>query len=284
VTALTPPLQRYFFFHSCFQRFNSSWVCPQTLARSYLHAIWWFNRQERYSKASIFQAVSFGKRSVRARASGTGVKRDAEGRLIDKDGWVIGFSEGVAGEVDKDTAERARGTRRYTPNTTYDAPSDAASTILATIQGSHYQFLGLSPSADTEAIRKRYRTLSKMYHPDTTTLPKDEAGKLFIRLQDAYDTLATPDKRQYYDWRMTLEASQSMKIDGKNYTVTNSGRRQFQGDPTLSAMDKLPTGENLELNNQAQFALAFDAVAFGLCFLVICLAFVLPESPPPPPL
>jgi len=220
VTALTPPLQRYFFFHSCFQRFNSSWVCPQTLARSYLHAIWWFNRQERYSKASIFQAVSFGKRSVRARASGTGVKRDAEGRLIDKDGWVIGFSEGVAGEVDKDTAERARGTRRYTPNTTYDAPSDAASTILATIQGSHYQFLGLSPSADTEAIRKRYRTLSKMYHPDTTTLPKDEAGKLFIRLQDAYDTLATPDKRQYYDWRMTLEASQSMKIDGKNYTVT----------------------------------------------------------------
>lgn len=42
-------------------------------------------------------------------------------------------------------------------------------------QHTYYELLGLHPSADGAAIRKSYRRLSKLYHPDTTELDREVA-------------------------------------------------------------------------------------------------------------
>jgi preprotein translocase subunit Sec63 len=64
---------------------------------------------------------------------------------------------------------------------------------------SHYALLGLSPQATGPELRQAFRSLSKRYHPDTTTLPEAEAQEAFRLLQQAYLTLSDPERRRAYD-------------------------------------------------------------------------------------
>ncbi|MDX2232124.1 MAG: DnaJ domain-containing protein [Leptolyngbyaceae cyanobacterium bins.349] len=64
---------------------------------------------------------------------------------------------------------------------------------------SYYALLGLHPSASVREIRQAYRDLSKLYHPDTTTLPTSIATTKFQQLNEAYATLSNPERRNGYD-------------------------------------------------------------------------------------
>ena len=57
--------------------------------------------------------------------------------------------------------------------------------------------LGLTHTADAQAIRAAYRALAKLYHPDVSTLP--DAHVRYVRLIEAYEILTDPVKRQRYD-------------------------------------------------------------------------------------
>ena len=63
----------------------------------------------------------------------------------------------------------------------------------------YYELLGISSSADGETLRKAFCKLSKELHPDTTSLPKDEAAYRFQQVCEAYELLADPKMRQSYD-------------------------------------------------------------------------------------
>lgn len=63
----------------------------------------------------------------------------------------------------------------------------------------HYGLLNLHPSASAIDIRRAYRELSKLYHPDTTDLHPEEAKQQFQRLNEAYGVLANPESRLRYD-------------------------------------------------------------------------------------
>lgn len=63
----------------------------------------------------------------------------------------------------------------------------------------HYGLLNLHPSASVIDIRRAYRELSKLYHPDTTDLHPEEAKQQFQRLNEAYGVLANPETRLRYD-------------------------------------------------------------------------------------
>ena len=63
----------------------------------------------------------------------------------------------------------------------------------------HYTLLELSPQATAAELRQAFRNLSKRYHPDTTTLPPEQAREAFARLRQAYAVLADPDRRRAYD-------------------------------------------------------------------------------------
>jgi curved DNA-binding protein CbpA len=69
----------------------------------------------------------------------------------------------------------------------------------ASPSSSHYSLLQLPSSASAEELRQAFRSLSKLYHPDTTALPVDEAAEAFQRLKQAYAVLSNPESRRRYD-------------------------------------------------------------------------------------
>lgn len=66
-------------------------------------------------------------------------------------------------------------------------------------QASCYSVLGIHPAVSTQQIRRAYRELSKLYHPDTTSLPPAIATAKFHQLNEAYATLSSPERRAAYD-------------------------------------------------------------------------------------
>jgi DnaJ domain len=63
----------------------------------------------------------------------------------------------------------------------------------------YYSLLGLHPSASVIDIRRAYRELSKLYHPDTTELPASIATVKFQKINEAYATVSNPERRLSYD-------------------------------------------------------------------------------------
>ncbi|CAJ0851178.1 3737_t:CDS:2 [Entrophospora sp. SA101] len=62
----------------------------------------------------------------------------------------------------------------------------------------YYSVLGVSRTATSREIAKKYRQLSKKYHPDKNPGDK-EAEKKFVQLAEAYEALSDEEKRSIYD-------------------------------------------------------------------------------------
>ncbi|GBB92234.1 hypothetical protein RclHR1_01990006 [Rhizophagus clarus] len=62
----------------------------------------------------------------------------------------------------------------------------------------YYSILGVSQSASSREIKKKYKLLSKKYHPDKNPGDK-EAEQKFVQLAEAYEVLSDDEKRQIYD-------------------------------------------------------------------------------------
>src|SRR5579884_2608240 len=69
---------------------------------------------------------------------------------------------------------------------------------MPTKQQDYYEVLGVKRDASEEEIRKAYRRLARKYHPDLN--PGDKAAEeRFKTVQEAYDILSDPKKKQMYD-------------------------------------------------------------------------------------
>ena len=57
-----------------------------------------------------------------------------------------------------------------------------------------YETLGVARAADTEEIKKAYKTLARKHHPD-----KGGDAEEFKRIQKAYEILSDDQRRAMYD-------------------------------------------------------------------------------------
>src|SRR3989442_7499036 len=70
--------------------------------------------------------------------------------------------------------------------------------MATTPKHDYYETLSVPRNASAEEIRKSYRKLARKYHPDLN--PGDKASEeRFRNVQEAYDVLSDPKKRQMYD-------------------------------------------------------------------------------------
>jgi curved DNA-binding protein len=68
----------------------------------------------------------------------------------------------------------------------------------ATSMSDHYETLGVSRQATSDEIQKAYRQMARKFHPDLN--PNDASAKeKFQKVQQAFDVLNDPQKRELYD-------------------------------------------------------------------------------------
>ena len=64
----------------------------------------------------------------------------------------------------------------------------------------HYKILEISVTATDAEIKKAFRSKAKLVHPDVNKSP--EANELFIRINEAYETLLDKHKRHLFDLQL----------------------------------------------------------------------------------
>lgn len=130
---------------------------------------------------------------------------------------------------------------------------------------SHYALLGLKPGASVQAIRRAYRDLSKLYHPDTTTLPAAIATDKFQQLNEAYATLSNPERRLAYDHKIGYSRISVMQ-SRPDLNQPMSGQRGDRDSRDRSAyLD--PTDRPLSAGEM--FALFILGVTFAACLILV---------------
>lgn len=102
-----------------------------------------------------------------------------------------------------------------------------------------YKILNLTASASDEAIKRSYRTLAKLYHPDLNP-DNAAAAKRFEEINEAYDVLSDAQKRAEYDAKVRAEKAQARaRAEAQNYArqtpVSNNAKTQSASEQTYEA-------------------------------------------------
>ena len=105
--------------------------------------------------------------------------------------------------------------------------------MAAQVAFNYYVRLGLVSSASPEDVKKAYRQLARIYHPDVAA-NKTLAEEIFKQLQEAYSTLSDAELRREYDLRLKEERSRSF---------SSAFRPAPAPTPTKSRRKKTPAPE-----------------------------------------
>jgi DnaJ family protein B protein 4 len=84
---------------------------------------------------------------------------------------------------------------------------------------SFYNILGVDEKASSDEIKKAFRKLSLIYHPDRDSGDEDK----FKKITEAYDILSNPTKRKTYDMQNSspFKNLNSMNYNSMNYNFSN---------------------------------------------------------------
>jgi curved DNA-binding protein CbpA len=138
----------------------------------------------------------------------------------------------------------------------------------APLGSSYYGLLGLHPSASAIEIRRSYRELSKLYHPDTTELPPSVATAKFQQLNNAYATLSNPERRLAYDLKIGYSRLNVIAPPPGFHTPVSGSGKKTSNSAYLDPTDRpLSPGEMFAL-------LIMGASLIGCLLLAIAIGLI----------
>jgi hypothetical protein len=96
--------------------------------------------------------------------------------------------------------------------------------IFILIMKDYYKILGIQAGADTETIRKAYRNLAKIYHPDLNE--SLHANEFFILLNEAHTVLTDEAQHIVYDQQYLSRNQRSDQAKNFHYDWNSMYRLQ----------------------------------------------------------
>ena len=131
-------------------------------------------------------------------------------------------------------------------------------------QRDYYEVLGVSKTAREDEIKKAYRSLAKKYHPDVSKEPN--ATEKFKEVQQAYDCLSDPAKRENYDRYGTEDPMGGFSSGGAGFNGNFGGFEDifsaFFGGGSQRTRD--PNGPSKGSDLRTSITLTFEEAAFGV--------------------
>ncbi len=142
----------------------------------------------------------------------------------------------------------------------------------------HYAILGITPWASEIDIRRAYRDRSKLYHPDTTQLPKDIAVENFQQINEAYAILSNAERRSQYDRLIQFSRFQytSSNISDDAIKATKS---RNQAPKNLQTLDDDGLPSERPLSGGELFALLLISATLIACLVLVFLVAWLRGDP-----
>lgn len=89
----------------------------------------------------------------------------------------------------------------------------------------YYQVLGIDKGANQEEIKRAFRRMASLYHPDHNPQDPKEAEEKFKEINQAYEVLSDEAKRRQYDRLIHQRRSQRREVpmeDFLNWGFTGS--------------------------------------------------------------
>ncbi|CAL0315934.1 unnamed protein product [Lupinus luteus] len=79
-----------------------------------------------------------------------------------------------------------------------------------------YEVLQIKQNASAMEIKAAYRSLAKVYHPDSSLRQCEWKERVFIEIHDAYETLSDPAARATYDESLTAARGGNRELVSMN--------------------------------------------------------------------
>ncbi len=126
----------------------------------------------------------------------------------------------------------------------------------------YYEVLGVSKGADENEIKRAYRKMAMKYHPDRNADNKDAEEK-FKEVNEAYEVLSDPEKRNLYDQFGHAGVNQNQGGAGFEGFSGFSGFEDIFGDLFGGGSSRRRNGPRRGADIRVDITLKFKEAAFG---------------------
>jgi hypothetical protein len=138
---------------------------------------------------------------------------------------------------------------------------------IAVVNGeSYYSILGVRKDAKSEEIKRAYRELAKIWHPDKNDDP--HAQEKFVAISEAYENLGNDKSRATYDYSLQTGSSHSSRGQKRNPFNT---ARQYEFHDVRSFFNDMERSKRGQ-QGRSGFSYSFHADASSSSGLKMLLA------------